>query len=200
MTLGGNLSVSAGPFGRTAEASASVGHVAPIFSYSKSKGLFAGVSIEGSAIFERKDANAKFYRRAVTAKEILSGAIDPPFEAEPLYRAIVQRIAASVARQPAQALQAPPVYNEINPINAPLQSSNSPVPAPLRAPPPPPPSNRTILAKALYDYAGQPGDLSFTTGDIITVTDQRPNSEWWRGSLAGNEGEFPSNYAQLIQQ
>ncbi|KAK5814931.1 hypothetical protein F5H01DRAFT_206141 [Linnemannia elongata] len=90
VTLGGNLSVAAGPIGRTAEAgaSASVKSVAAIYSYSKSKGLFAGVSIEGSVIVERKDANEAFYRQKVSAAELLSGAITPPPQADILYRAL----------------------------------------------------------------------------------------------------------------
>ncbi|KAF9897969.1 hypothetical protein BX616_004686, partial [Lobosporangium transversale] len=90
VTLGGNLSVAAGPIGRTAEAaaSASVKSVAAIYSYSKSKGLFAGVSIEGSVIVERKDANETFYRQKVSAAELLSGAITPPPQADILYRAL----------------------------------------------------------------------------------------------------------------
>ncbi|KAI1292764.1 hypothetical protein EDD11_008582 [Mortierella claussenii] len=93
VTLGGNLSVAAGPIGRTAEAgaSASVKSVAAIYSYSKSKGLFAGVSIEGSVIVERKDANEAFYRQKVTAAELLSGAITPPPQADILYRALNTR-------------------------------------------------------------------------------------------------------------
>ncbi|KAF9426735.1 hypothetical protein BGZ76_002632 [Entomortierella beljakovae] len=90
VTLGGNLSVAAGPIGRTAEAgaSASTKSVAAIYSYSKSKGLFAGVSIEGSVIVERKDANEAFYRQRVTAEELLSGSITPPPQADILYRAL----------------------------------------------------------------------------------------------------------------
>ncbi|KAF9183113.1 hypothetical protein BGZ49_004616, partial [Haplosporangium sp. Z 27] len=90
VTLGGNLSVAAGPIGRTAEAgaSASVKSIAAIYSYSKSKGLFAGVSIEGSVIVERKDANEAFYRQKVTAAELLSGSITPPPQADILYRAL----------------------------------------------------------------------------------------------------------------
>ncbi|RIA94693.1 DUF500 and domain-containing protein [Glomus cerebriforme] len=93
VTLGGNLSVAAGPIGRTAEGAGSVslGHAAAIFSYSKSKGLFAGVSIEGSVIIERKDANAKFYNRKISAKELLSGQISPPPQADVLYRALNAR-------------------------------------------------------------------------------------------------------------
>lgn len=85
VTLGGNLSVAAGPLGRNAEASGSMLNPAPLFSYSKTKGLFAGVSIEGSVIVERKDSNAKFYGQGVTAKDILTGKVAPPPEAEGLY-------------------------------------------------------------------------------------------------------------------
>ncbi|KAF9333748.1 hypothetical protein BG006_003196 [Podila minutissima] len=90
VTLGGNLSVAAGPIGRTMEAGASttVGSIAAIYSYSKSKGFFAGISIEGSIIVERKDANEAFYRHPVTASELLTGAIPPPPQADILYRAL----------------------------------------------------------------------------------------------------------------
>ncbi|POS85492.1 hypothetical protein EPUL_001988 [Erysiphe pulchra] len=63
LTLGGNISVAAGPIGRTAEAAgaASFKSVAGIFSYSRTKGFFAGVSVEGSMIVERRDANERLY-------------------------------------------------------------------------------------------------------------------------------------------
>jgi SH3 domain-containing YSC84-like protein 1 len=65
--------------------------VAGIFSYSKTKGLFAGVSLEGSAIIERKDANAKLYGRPVSAKELLNGAERPPHQAAPLFNVLNSR-------------------------------------------------------------------------------------------------------------
>jgi lipid-binding SYLF domain-containing protein len=92
VTLGGNLSVAAGPMGRSVEAGGTLGKLAPVYSYSKSKGLFAGVSIEGSVILERKEANAQFYGRTVSAKEILSGRIQRPAECDVLYRAIQKQI------------------------------------------------------------------------------------------------------------
>ncbi|KAI8614012.1 hypothetical protein BC830DRAFT_1129333 [Chytriomyces sp. MP71] len=91
VTLGGNLSVAAGPIGRNAEAAGSVLNLAPIYSYSVTKGLFVGISLEGSVILERKETNATFYRRKVSAKEILSGSVPPPPAAEDLYRALNRR-------------------------------------------------------------------------------------------------------------
>ncbi|EIW86370.1 DUF500-domain-containing protein [Coniophora puteana RWD-64-598 SS2] len=81
LTLGGNLSVAVGPLGRNGEASGSVnmkGNVAATYSYSKTKGLFGGVSVEGSVIMERQDANAIAYGSDVTAKNLLSGMVEAP--------------------------------------------------------------------------------------------------------------------------
>lgn len=93
ITLGGNISVSAGPLGRNAEAaaSASAGGVSAVFAYSKSKGLFAGVSLEGSVILERREANRKFYGNNCTTKLILSGRIRPPPSVDPLFRVLESR-------------------------------------------------------------------------------------------------------------
>lgn len=76
VTLGGNLSISAGPVGRSAEAS--VGLQSAIYSYSRSQGFFAGVSLEGTVISVRDDANAAYYGRNVTPQEILSGKVQAP--------------------------------------------------------------------------------------------------------------------------
>jgi lipid-binding SYLF domain-containing protein len=81
MTLGGNLSVAVGPLGRNAEGSGTLnskGKAAALYSYSKTKGLFGGVSIEGSIIVERQDANRQAYGQDFTSKELLSGVVPPP--------------------------------------------------------------------------------------------------------------------------
>lgn len=90
ITLGGNMAVSAGPLGRNAEydAAASMGGVASVYSYSKSKGLFAGVSVEGSMIVERRDENRKAYGDNCTSKLILSGKVRPPPGTGALYRVL----------------------------------------------------------------------------------------------------------------
>ena len=85
--------VAAGPIGRNAEASgtASLKSVAAVYSYSKTRGLFAGVSLEGSVIIERFDANAKMYGRKVSSRDLLNGTIPPPPQADSLYRALDTR-------------------------------------------------------------------------------------------------------------
>jgi len=87
-TLGGNASVAAGPVGRSAEGDVTT--VAAIYTYSRSKGLFAGVSIEGAVLDENEEANAAFYGRDITAKEILSGSVPQPATARALYDALAQ--------------------------------------------------------------------------------------------------------------
>ncbi|GMM29389.1 Lsb3 protein [Martiniozyma asiatica (nom. inval.)] len=93
VTLGGNISIAAGPLGRNAEVAAngSLKNIAAIFSYAKTKGIFAGVSIEGSAIVERREANRKFYGDNCKARFILSGRVAPPPACEPLMRILDSR-------------------------------------------------------------------------------------------------------------
>jgi len=88
VTIGGNISAAAGPVGTGGSVQASLAHPAPMFSYSKSKGLFAGISLEGTALIERKDANRDFYGSPVPARDILSGRVPPPEVASRLYEII----------------------------------------------------------------------------------------------------------------
>ncbi|KAI9059264.1 DUF500-domain-containing protein [Trametes coccinea BRFM310] len=88
VTIGGNISAAAGPIGTGGAVQASLAHPAPMFSYSKSKGLFAGLSLEGTVLIERKDANRDFYGSAVPARDILSGRVPPPEVASRLYEVI----------------------------------------------------------------------------------------------------------------
>jgi lipid-binding SYLF domain-containing protein len=71
ITLGGQASVAAGPLGRSGEASTDLKLDAEIYTYAKSKGLFAGVSILGARLAANKDKNAEFYGRPVTVKQLL---------------------------------------------------------------------------------------------------------------------------------
>ncbi|KAM0748896.1 DUF500-domain-containing protein [Meredithblackwellia eburnea MCA 4105] len=94
LTLGGNMSVAAGPLGRNVEGTGSIsskGGVAAMYSYSRTKGLFGGASVEGSVIVERQDANAKAYGANVSAKQLLSGQIEVPAFAEQLIDTIARR-------------------------------------------------------------------------------------------------------------
>ena len=86
VTLGAGMSIAAGPVGRTAEGSVALQAV--MYTYSRSQGAFAGVSLEGTVIATRDDANAEFYGKQVTATDILSGKVTPPKGAEPLLKVL----------------------------------------------------------------------------------------------------------------
>lgn len=83
--LGADASIAGGPKGRTAAAATDALMSAEILSYSRSKGLFAGVSLEGSTLREDNGANKDLYGKEISAKEIiLEGKVDSPPEAKEL--------------------------------------------------------------------------------------------------------------------
>ncbi|KAK1930800.1 SH3 domain-containing protein [Phytophthora citrophthora] len=92
VNVGGGLSVAVGPYGRDAlaQAAASRGGFNANYSYSHSRGLFAGISLHGAVITTRTEMNSNFYGQKLTPEEILSGAIPHPRAAQCLYVAIDQ--------------------------------------------------------------------------------------------------------------
>ena len=79
--IGADASVAAGPVGRDAEASTDIQMRAKILSYSRTRGLFAGITLNGSTVKQDRDANERFYGRAYRSTELvidrLGGAPDP---------------------------------------------------------------------------------------------------------------------------
>ena len=82
VTLGGALSVAAGPIGRSAEAA--LGLQAAMYTYSVSQGLFAGVSLEGTVIGARDEVNAEYYGKPVAPRDVISGKVQAPAGAKKL--------------------------------------------------------------------------------------------------------------------
>lgn len=83
--LGADASAAAGPKGRSADAATDVVMRAEMLSYSRSRGLFAGISLEGSTLRADNRANKKLYGRELTAKEILrEGKVGAPASAHQL--------------------------------------------------------------------------------------------------------------------
>jgi|TARA_B100001971_G_scaffold215172_1_gene258814 lipid-binding SYLF domain-containing protein len=74
VTLGGEASISVGPVGRDAEVALGLTTrgVEPMYSYSKSKGLYAGLSVEGKILMLREACNYKFYNQIIPVRQILS--------------------------------------------------------------------------------------------------------------------------------
>lgn len=106
LTLGADASVAAGPVGRTAMASTSLTFDSEVYAYSRTKGLFAGVSLEGQGIFISRKANRRFYDGEVSATEILASKQAPPAPAGDLVAEITRLTSGasqSVARGDAEA-------------------------------------------------------------------------------------------------
>jgi lipid-binding SYLF domain-containing protein len=82
--LGADASVAAGPVGRTSEASTNASMQAQMLSYSRSRGVFGGVSLSGSTLRPDSDANKNLYGQEVKPQEIIAGKVPMPPEANQL--------------------------------------------------------------------------------------------------------------------
>jgi lipid-binding SYLF domain-containing protein len=82
--LGADASAAAGPKGRTAGASTDIVMNAEMLTYSRARGLFAGVSLEGSTLRSDDDANKLVYGKELGAREIVTGGVDVPAAAKPM--------------------------------------------------------------------------------------------------------------------
>lgn len=90
--LGADASVAAGPKGRTATAATDAYMRAEVLAYSRSRGLFAGVSVEGSTLRQDNGANKKLYGRNITAREILrEGKVKVPSAGRALVALLTQQ-------------------------------------------------------------------------------------------------------------
>jgi lipid-binding SYLF domain-containing protein len=86
--LGADASVAAGPVGRSATAGTDLKLTAEILSYSRTKGIFAGVALDGAVVQADKSGDRSMYGHDVDRHEILSGRIPVPASARPLLREI----------------------------------------------------------------------------------------------------------------
>jgi lipid-binding SYLF domain-containing protein len=83
-TLGGDAEVAAGPVGRSGTAQTDATMNAKILSYSRSRGVFAGLALSGATLRQDLDENNELYGRKVSTKEIVEGQVQPPAAASEL--------------------------------------------------------------------------------------------------------------------
>jgi lipid-binding SYLF domain-containing protein len=83
-TLGGDASVAAGPVGRAATADTDALMSAKILSYSRSKGVFAGLELKGTTLNQDGNANKALYGKEIEARDILGGKVESPAAAKPV--------------------------------------------------------------------------------------------------------------------
>jgi lipid-binding SYLF domain-containing protein len=110
-TLGGDASVAAGPVGRSAQASTDEQLKAEIYSYSRARGLFAGVSLDGTALRIDNKSNQRVYGQGTTPRAIFEGRAAVPTDAvvrfrDALEEATVKQNVAPAAPAPAEAVPA----------------------------------------------------------------------------------------------
>uniref|UniRef100_UPI003AAC207E SH3 domain-containing YSC84-like protein 1 n=1 Tax=Centroberyx gerrardi TaxID=166262 RepID=UPI003AAC207E len=217
LTLGGNCTVAVGPMGRNVEADVALRSTAAVFTYCKSRGLFAGVSLEGSYLIERKDTNRKFYSQDVRASAILNGEVEPPAACYDLYHILDAYAEAYTTDWTSKNLRA---------AKSSLAPSRPPAPPPHRAASQSADSGKpslypnissfkaessvSVSSRSFQTYGGgpaaggasgplvvtathpfsgqQPGDLSFAPGDRITVVTKTDSQyDWWEGQLGDGQ-------------
>jgi lipid-binding SYLF domain-containing protein len=98
-TFNASAGAMAGPVGRTGQAETDAQLHAEILSYSRSRGLFAGVDLGGATMRPDKDANRALYGRDVAPQEILSGAVMPPAGSNVLYSQLDRFSSGASARR-----------------------------------------------------------------------------------------------------
>nr|XP_057907459.1 SH3 domain-containing YSC84-like protein 1 isoform X2 [Doryrhamphus excisus] len=224
LTLGGNCTVAVGPVGRNVEADVALRNISAVYTYCKSRGLFAGISLEGSYLIERKDTNRKFYSRDVRASGILNGDVEPPMECYDLYHILDAYTEAYVddwtsknahgkssrppARPPAPSqqrtatrFQTPADTDDKMAASAGAAGKKSLYPSisiyKSETSASQAGASGELVVTAVHPFTGQkPGDLSFVPGDRITViTKTESQYDWWEGQLAdGRVGIFPANF------
>ncbi len=87
-TLGGDASIAAGPVGREATAKTDASMGAEILSWSRARGVFAGISLQGATLRNDDEGNHELYGKDVDSKDILTSDIAAPPEARPLIAAL----------------------------------------------------------------------------------------------------------------
>lgn len=219
LTLGGNFTVAVGPLGRNVEADVAVRSTAAVYSYCKSRGLYAGVSLVGSYLIERKDTNRKFYGQDIRASAILNGDVEPPSEAYNLYTILQEytekyttdwqnkHMHSSSKVSSAPARPRPPTQKSASSYTPRTQAPIFTAPAAVKPALYPnldswdtegsdQASGGTLVVTAVHPFTGQqPGDLSFNAGDRITVVTKTDSQyDWWEGELKGQVGIFPANF------
>lgn len=126
-TLGGDASVSAGPVGRESSAATDMTFKSEVYSYSRSRGVFAGLAIDGTVMSIDDDENEAYYRKkGVQASDIAAGAVSTPPNDDSAHRFLTAVVASTGGRQ--QSASAAPTPSA---APAPTQPSAPPQPSPL---------------------------------------------------------------------
>jgi lipid-binding SYLF domain-containing protein len=106
-TVGAEASVAAGPVGRNAAAQTDATMMAEILAWSRARGVFAGISLQGSTLREDNDENRQLYGREIRNREIVTGDVAVPAAASGLMAAIEKASTAAAAAEASEEGDAP---------------------------------------------------------------------------------------------
>ena len=127
VTLGAGASVAAGPVGRDASAATDAGFKAEVYSYSRNKGVFVGLALDGSVITIDDGANAAFYKKpGVTAGEIMAGNVTTDDESARRFLSAVNSSTTSATAQRTASAVTPPGSPAPTPAPAPITAEAPP--------------------------------------------------------------------------
>lgn len=101
--LGADASAAAGPVGRHAEGMTDWKMRAEVLTYSRARGLFAGITLNGAAVNQDKDSTSAFYGHMIPFKRILTGGVEVPKDAEPFLAAVNKYNHAGTEAKPVAA-------------------------------------------------------------------------------------------------
>lgn len=144
--LGADASAAAGPVGRHVEGSTDIKLRAEVLTYSRARGLFAGIDLNGNAIRQDNDSTGELYGRFVPFSTILTGAVATPAAGEPFVAEVTKAAGNATSASGTQPKSTVPVNPPpATPVSAPVPASNAApatnqAPASNNAQPVPPPS------------------------------------------------------------
>ena len=107
LTLGADASVAAGPVGRAASAATDQNFTAEVYSYSRNRGLFAGVALDGSVLAIDNKANRALYGKSAPAADIIAGSVSTDVDAARRFERAILTSTAGRGPAPASASSAP---------------------------------------------------------------------------------------------
>lgn len=140
--LGLNASVAAGPVGRHAEGSTDWKMRAEVLTYSRARGVFAGVSLNGASIRQDQDSTRNFYGHMIPYRSLLTGITPVPADANPFVEALNKYAGVTKAAAPSQTVPAASTPADPRSGTTPTTPPSSAAPAnpPTATPPTNPPS------------------------------------------------------------
>ena len=153
--LGADASVAAGPVGRHAEGSTDWKMRAEVLTYSRARGLFAGITFNGAVIKQDEDATRELFGRMVDFKSLLTGAVPTPQAAEPFVSAV--RKAAGSDTAPSTSPSSGPTSRPSAPVNPPPAATPAATPATEPAPAATPTPTPGPSARGTNDQQGMVG-------------------------------------------